>query len=103
VTAKVAVVAPMMLPHIIIAIVAKTGGHLAPSLGVIELTLAMMKVYDFEEDKLVWDVGHLPSLIQYWASFRCSVIALIGSGVSGVSLKVLSLASLRRAPAHIAA
>ncbi len=46
------------LRQFIIAIVAKTGGHLAPSLGVIELTLAMMKVYDFEEDKLVWDVGH---------------------------------------------
>ncbi len=38
--------------------VAKTGGHLAPSLGVVELTLALHKVYDFPKDKLIWDVGH---------------------------------------------
>ncbi len=38
--------------------VAKTGGHLAPSLGVVELTLALHKVYDIPKDKLIWDVGH---------------------------------------------
>lgn len=38
--------------------VAKTGGHLAPSLGVVELTLALHKVYDLPKDKLIWDVGH---------------------------------------------
>ncbi len=38
--------------------VAKTGGHLAPSLGVVELTLALHKVYDVPKDKLIWDVGH---------------------------------------------
>ncbi len=38
--------------------VAKTGGHLAPSLGVVELTLALHKVYDIPQDKLIWDVGH---------------------------------------------
>ena len=46
------------LRELIISVVSKTGGHLAPSLGVIELTLALMHVYDFEKDKLVWDVGH---------------------------------------------
>lgn len=46
------------LRKLIIGVVSKTGGHLAPSLGVIELTLAMMKVHDFEEDRIVWDVGH---------------------------------------------
>ena len=40
------------------ATVAKTGGHLAPSLGVVELTLALHKVYDIPRDKLIWDVGH---------------------------------------------
>jgi len=34
------------------------GGHLAPSLGVIELTLALFKAFDLDEDKLIWDVGH---------------------------------------------
>jgi len=38
--------------------VARTGGHLAPSLGVVELTLALHKVYDIPKDKLIWDVGH---------------------------------------------
>lgn len=38
--------------------VSKTGGHLASNLGVIELTLALFKVFDFDKDKIVWDVGH---------------------------------------------
>jgi len=38
--------------------VAKTGGHLAPSLGVVELTLALHRIYDIPQDKLIWDVGH---------------------------------------------
>ncbi len=42
----------------IIGQVAGHGGHLAPSLGVVELTLALFKAFDLEEDKLVWDVGH---------------------------------------------
>jgi len=42
----------------IIAAVSKTGGHLASSLGVVELTLALHYVFDFKKDKLLWDVGH---------------------------------------------
>ena len=42
----------------IIGQVSAHGGHLAPSLGVVELTLALFKAFDLEEDKLVWDVGH---------------------------------------------
>jgi 1-deoxy-D-xylulose-5-phosphate synthase len=42
----------------IINSVSKTGGHLAPSLGTVELTLALYKVFDFPKDKLIWDVGH---------------------------------------------
>ncbi len=38
--------------------VAKTGGHLAPSLGVVELTLALHYVFDSPKDKIIWDVGH---------------------------------------------
>ena len=38
--------------------VSKTGGHLASSLGVVELTLALHYVFDFNADKLLWDVGH---------------------------------------------
>ncbi len=42
----------------IIAAVSHNGGHLAPSLGVVELTLAMLSVFDPAKDKVVWDVGH---------------------------------------------
>lgn len=38
--------------------VAKTGGHLAPNLGVIELTIALHYVFDFGHDRLLFDVGH---------------------------------------------
>ena len=46
------------LRHTIITTVSKTGGHLAPSLGVVELTLALHYVFNTPQDKLVWDVGH---------------------------------------------
>lgn len=36
----------------------KTGGHIGPNLGVVELTLALHKVFDSPNDKLIWDVGH---------------------------------------------
>lgn len=38
--------------------VSKTGGHLASNLGVVELTLALHKIYKTDVDKVVWDVGH---------------------------------------------
>ena len=42
----------------LIKVCAKNGGHLAPNLGIVEITLALHYVYDFPKDKLVWDVGH---------------------------------------------
>ena len=42
----------------LIGTVSCTGGHLAPSLGVVELTLAMLSVFNPARDKIVWDVGH---------------------------------------------
>ncbi len=38
--------------------VSKTGGHLAPNLGVVELTIALHYVFDFAHDRLLFDVGH---------------------------------------------
>ncbi len=38
--------------------VAKSGGHLASNLGVVELTIALHKVFDSPKDKIIWDVGH---------------------------------------------
>ncbi|MFH1453691.1 MAG: 1-deoxy-D-xylulose-5-phosphate synthase [Armatimonadota bacterium] len=46
------------LREFIIESVSKTGGHLASSLGVVELTVALHKVFDTPYDKIVWDVGH---------------------------------------------
>ncbi len=38
--------------------VSHTGGHLASNLGVVELTVALHKVFDTPQDKIIWDVGH---------------------------------------------
>ena len=38
--------------------VSASGGHLAPNLGVVELTIAMHRVFDFSHDRLLFDVGH---------------------------------------------
>src|SRR5512134_1094584 len=42
----------------IIETVACTGGHLAPNLGVVELTIALHYVFNAPRDKIIWDVGH---------------------------------------------
>jgi 1-deoxy-D-xylulose-5-phosphate synthase len=42
----------------IVSVCSETGGHLAPSLGVVELTLALHYAFDTPRDKLIWDVGH---------------------------------------------
>ncbi len=42
----------------LITVLSKTGGHLAPNLGVVELTIALHRVFDSPKDKFVWDVSH---------------------------------------------
>lgn len=42
----------------IIDVVSRNGGHLAPSLGVVELTLALLATFDAGDDRIIWDVGH---------------------------------------------
>ena len=42
----------------IIQTVSRNGGHLASNLGVVELTIALHRVFDFSKDRLIWDVGH---------------------------------------------
>jgi 1-deoxy-D-xylulose-5-phosphate synthase len=46
------------LRETIISTVATSGGHLASSLGVVELTIAIHKVFNSPQDRIVWDVGH---------------------------------------------
>jgi 1-deoxy-D-xylulose-5-phosphate synthase len=46
------------LRRVIIQTCSTNGGHLAPSLGVIELTIALHRVFSSPQDKIIWDVGH---------------------------------------------
>lgn len=43
---------------LIIQVVSKNGGHLSSNLGVVEMTLALDYVFNFPQDKIIWDVGH---------------------------------------------
>lgn len=42
----------------ILSVVAKNGGHLASSLGAVEIAMALNEVFDAQKDRIVWDVGH---------------------------------------------
>ena len=44
--------------RVIVDVVSQTGGHLAPSLGAVELAIAIHYVFDVPQDKVIWDVGH---------------------------------------------
>jgi 1-deoxy-D-xylulose-5-phosphate synthase len=46
------------LRQLLLTTVARTGGHLAPNLGVVELTLALHASFNSPDDQIVWDVGH---------------------------------------------
>src|SRR5579864_3327411 len=51
-------VAASEIRDLLVRTCAVNGGHLAPNLGVVELTLALHKVLDLPHDRLVWDVSH---------------------------------------------
>ena len=44
--------------ELLIGTISTHGGHLAPNLGVVELTIALHKVFNSPVDKIIWDVGH---------------------------------------------
>src|SRR4030066_282449 len=44
--------------HLMIETISRNGGHLASSLGTVELTIALHRVFNSPRDKIVWDVGH---------------------------------------------
>ena len=46
------------LRSMIIETVSRTGGHLAANLGAVDLTIALLRIFDVPRDKIVWDVGH---------------------------------------------
>ncbi|MDR0425381.1 MAG: 1-deoxy-D-xylulose-5-phosphate synthase, partial [Clostridiales Family XIII bacterium] len=47
-----------LIRDFLIESISKTGGHLASNLGIVELSIALHKVFDSPSDKIVWDVGH---------------------------------------------
>jgi len=46
------------LRRVIIEATSRCGGHIAPSLGVVELTIALHRIFDSPRDRIIWDVGH---------------------------------------------
>ena len=61
----------------LVTTVTANGGHLASNLGVVELTIALHRVFDSPRDKIVWDVGHqsyvhklLTGRREYFSSLR---------------------------------
>jgi 1-deoxy-D-xylulose-5-phosphate synthase len=67
---------------------AVNGGHLAPNLGVVELTLALHRVLDLPKDKLVWDVSH-QTYVHKILSGRRDRFSTIrkGGGLSGFAMR----------------
>jgi 1-deoxy-D-xylulose-5-phosphate synthase len=67
---------------------AKNGGHLAPNLGVVELTLALHRVLDAPKDKIVWDVSH-QVYVHKMLTGRADRIMTIrkGGGLSGFAMR----------------
>ncbi len=73
---------------VLIRVCAVNGGHLAPNLGVVELTLALHRVLDLPADKIVWDVSH-QSYVHKLLTGRRDRFATLrqGGGLSGFSMR----------------
>ncbi len=72
----------------LVDVCSKTGGHLAPNLGVVELTLALHTVLDLPKDKIVWDVSH-QSYVHKLLTGRRDRFATLrqGGGISGFAMR----------------
>jgi len=72
------------LREFVIQSVSKTGGHLSSNLGTVELTVALHKVFNTPDDRIVWDVGHqtYPHKILTGRKDRMSTLRQLG-GLSG--------------------
>ncbi|MFN2461825.1 MAG: 1-deoxy-D-xylulose-5-phosphate synthase [Candidatus Velthaea sp.] len=75
----------------LVRVCAKNGGHLAPNLGVVELTLALHRVLDLPHDKIVWDVSH-QSYVHKLLTGRAERFDTLrqGGGISGFSMRTES-------------
>ncbi|MBV8150821.1 MAG: 1-deoxy-D-xylulose-5-phosphate synthase, partial [Candidatus Eremiobacteraeota bacterium] len=76
----------------LVDVCSKNGGHLAPNLGVVELTLALHTVLDLPQDRLVWDVSHQSYVHKLLTGRRERFHTLRqGDGVSGFSMRTESI------------
>ncbi len=72
------------LREFLVESVSKTGGHLSSNLGTVELTIALHKVYNTPEDRLVWDVGHQTYVHKILTGRRQAMSALrMKGGIAG--------------------
>jgi len=76
---------------VLIAVCATNGGHLAPNLGVVELTLALHRVLDLPKDKILWDVSH-QCYVHKLLTGRAAQFDTLrqGGGISGFSMRTES-------------
>lgn len=74
--------------EVLIRTCASNGGHLAPNLGVVELTLALHRVLNLPEDRLVWDVSHQAYVHKLLTGRRDRFATLRqGGGISGFAMR----------------
>ncbi|MFN2528221.1 MAG: 1-deoxy-D-xylulose-5-phosphate synthase [Candidatus Baltobacteraceae bacterium] len=74
--------------ELLISTCAQNGGHLAPNLGVVELTLALHRVLDLPTDRLVWDVSHQTYVHKILTGRRDRFSTLRqGGGLSGFAMR----------------
>lgn len=78
--------------HELISVLSRNGGHLGPNLGVVELTLALHRVFSTPKDKFVWDVSH-QSYVHKLVTGRKSRFSTIRTtdGISGFALRTESV------------
>ena len=77
--------------RLIIETVAKNGGHLAPSLGVVELTLGLYKTFHTPPDKILWDVGHQSYAHKIITGRREERLLLLKNKLEQLNVRVLTL------------
>ncbi len=72
----------------LIRVCAANGGHLAPNLGIVELTIALFRVLDLPQDLVVWDVSH-QSYVHKLLSGRAGRFGTLrqGGGISGFAMR----------------
>jgi 1-deoxy-D-xylulose-5-phosphate synthase len=76
---------------LLVAVCAQNGGHLAPNLGVVELTLALHRVLDMPPDRIIWDVSHQVYVHKILTGRRDRMSTIRkGGGLSGFAMRAES-------------